>query len=331
MLATQLFHWLGHGNLELRTEASGGAAHGEYLHYSFAWREKYGTRVRRRFPIDAFAAGFAAAATEIAFDLRAGSLDPAEEVCYACREPSCELKLAPGEIRLTAAKVERAGVLEHLAAPGAGRNEEAIAKIARGLKDYLREVEGDERGLVQGFGLYITRHLTSYYNGTAYDTIHHIEQSSPESTAVVEELFGESGHVCAFYTCGNILLSPEWEALVGPLKGEIEEVINGCVAVCRALGFGHWTVEELVPGKRLVMRATSNYEAPFYLKRYGKSSKPRCYFFANASRAIMQLAHRVDWKARPQLDDALYQNLFKEGLGWNVEQTLLPHLRRSLL
>ena len=68
---------------------------GEYLHYSFAWREKYGERIRRRFPVDAFAAGFSAAATEVAIDLPPDSLAPVEEECYACRQPAYQIKLTP--------------------------------------------------------------------------------------------------------------------------------------------------------------------------------------------------------------------------------------------
>ncbi len=320
-LATALFPWMGQGSLELLSGEEGGKARGQYLHYSFAWREKYGSKIRRRFPIDAFAAGFAAAATEVAFDLPPGSLTSSEASCFVCREPECSIELSRQEARPTPTPVSRNAIIDGVGAPSAGRNEDSIGQIAQGLKEFLIGIGGDQRGLVQGFGIYVTRHLAAYYNATAYDTIHAIEESSPASTPVVEELFGESGHVCAFYTCGNILLSPEWEAMVGPLKGEVEEVVSACVGICRALGFGHWTVEDLVPNERLVMRCSSNYEAPFYLERYGKSSKPRCYFFANAARAIMQLAHRVDWPSRPQLDEALYQSLFKTGLGWNMEQT----------
>lgn len=320
-LASRLFPWMGHGKLDLHTTPEGGHAHGEYLHYSFAWREKYGSKISRRHPIDAFAAGYAAAATEVAFGLEPGSLQAAEGGCYVCREPSCRFEVSAQGGQETPNEIGRRVVERAVAAPAGGREEAAIEEIARGLKDFVLGVEGDERGLVQGFGIYITRHLTSYYNATAFDTIHRIEASSPQMTPVVEGLFGESGHVCAFYTIGNILLSPEWEAMVGPVRGDVEEILVACVAICRALGFGHWTIEDFVPGERFVMRSSSNYEAPFYLARYGRARKPRSYFFANAARAFMQLAHNVDWASRPTLDETLYQSLFKNGFGWSMEQT----------
>ncbi|MCP3999067.1 MAG: hypothetical protein GY722_28990 [bacterium] len=320
-LAAAIFPWMGQGRLELLADAQGGSVRGDHLHYSFAWREKYGSRVRRRFPIDAFAAGFAAAATEVAFGLSPGTLTSNEKSCFACRQPACSFELDRQGEGAPVEPVDREVFLRHIDNPGEGLEEGRIAEIAGGLNEFLLGVDGDQRGLVQGFGIFITRHLPGYYDQTAYETIHSIEEHSPQATPAVEELFGESGHVCVFYTFGNLLLSPEWEALVGPLGGEVEEIVTGCTAIARGLGFGHWTVADLEPDKRLVMHSSSNYESPFYLERYGLSEKPRCYFFANAARAIMQLAHQVDWASRPKLTEDLYQSLFKTDLQWRVEET----------
>ena len=318
-LASRLIHWMGHGRLDLLADATGGTARGEYLHYSFAWREKYGKKVRRRFPADAFGTGFAAAATEVAYDLEPGALRAREESCFACREEACAIELVPdaGERLPVAASQPQTGEVMELS----GLEEGRISEIAAGLKEFVAGVEADSRGLIQGFGLFITRHLSSYYDQTAYDTIHHVEKDNPPMVPVVEELFGESGHVCVFYTFGNIMLSPEWEGLVGKPTGDVEDTVVSCTAIARGLGFGHWTIEELEADRRLVLRSSTNYEAPFYLETYGRSEKPRSYFFANAARAFMQLAHRVDWSQSTQLDEALYQSLFKTGLRWNIEQT----------
>jgi hypothetical protein len=320
-LARSIFAWMGHGNLDLLASAEGGTARGDHLHYSFSWQEKYGSRVRRHAPIDAFAAGYTAAATEVAYDVAAGTLSAAEQKCFACRQPGCEFEITSGAEADTAPAVDQSAVERHVRPPGKGQDEDRIAGITEGLNGFLKGVEGDDRGLVQGFGIFITRHLSGYYDQTAFDTIHHIEKTAPQATVAVEELFGESGHVCVFNTFGNLLLSPEWEGLVGPVRGEVEEIVSSCTAIARGLGFGHWTIEELAPGERLVMRSTSNYEFPFYLETYGRSEKPRCYFFTNAARAIMQLAHRVDWPSKPALTEDLYQNLFKQGLQWHTEET----------
>ena len=324
-LSSALFRHMGHGRLEIMANETGGRARGEHLHYSLSWREKYGAKVRRHQPIDAFAAGFSAAAVELAFELPAGEMVGREEQCYACMDPACEFTLERFDAASITAKaapaLERSTIEKHLAPPRRGLGESEVETIARGLKDFLLGVEADERGLMQGFGVYITRHLSSYYNQTAYDTIHRVERERPNAAGVVEELFGESGHVCVFYTLGNILLSPEWEALVAPPSGDVMETIQWTLAACRGLGFGHWTLAELEPNKRLVLQASATYEAPFYLERYGRSQKARSYFLAASALAITRLAHSVDLASKPQLTAELYQSLFKEDVPWRSEIT----------
>jgi hypothetical protein len=320
-LASSVFSWMGQGRLSIEADGSGGSTLGEPLHYSFAWKAKYGSRVRRLHPLDPFAAGFAAAATEVAFSLIPGSLNSRETQCYAQRHRACRFSLAANGGMHAPQPVDRRVIQEHVRPPAAGLEEGRISQIARGLADFFLGIEGDRRGLVQGFSVFLTRHLTSYYNETAYGAVHHYEKENPEFLPVLEALFGESGHACVFYAFGNLLLSPEWEALVGTPRNDVEEIIASCVAVARGLGFGHWVLQELEPDRRLVLRSTSNYEAPFYLHRFGRSDRGRCYFFAHAARALMQLAHRVDWESQPRLTDDLYQSLFKTGIQWHVEET----------
>lgn len=323
--AQGVFSWLGHGRLRVDADAGGGVARGEYLHYSYAWREKYGRRVRRAHPMDAFAAGFAAAAVEIAFDLDAESLASTETECFVNKAPSCTFALTPRTPRPTPSasavpEIGRSAIEPHLAPPESGVDEERITQVSRLLKDFVLGLESDDTGLMQGFGVFVTRHLTGYYNATAFETLHRVERARPQMVPVVEELFAESGHVCVFYTLGNILQSAEWEALAGAPSGDVAETVTSCVAICRALGFGHWTVAE-VDDDRLVLRGSSNYEAPYYLARWGKSQTARSYFLASSARAMMRLAHGVDWASRPTLDDTLYQSLFKKGVPWKADIT----------
>jgi len=322
-IAQRLFAWMGQGKLDVLAEGpQAGHARGEHLHYSFAWREKYGQRIRRLFPVDAVAAGFAAAAQEVAYNLELGSLTAAEHHCYALRESSCQMDLEPATADSENLEVGGEAYRQYAAPSFGGQDEERIAAIARGLHEFTRGVGGDERGLIPAFNLLVTMHLPYYYNRTAYEAIHHVEAKAPRSVAAAEELIGESGHVCVFYTLGNMLLSAEWEALVGPLGDPPpEDIISYCCALVRGLGFGHWGIHEFVPAERLVLRTPSNYEAPFYRATYGTSDKPRCYFFKNSARAIMQLAHRVEWATRPQLNEQLYLSLFRSGLSWHTEET----------
>ena len=54
----------------------------------------------------------------------------------------------------------------------------------------------------------------------------------------------------------------------------------------------------------------------------GKATRGNEYFIQGSVLAMAQLAQRVDWKAKPQLTQAFYQQLFHNGkLPWRFEQT----------
>ncbi|MCB1034972.1 MAG: hypothetical protein KDD47_14185, partial [Acidobacteria bacterium] len=273
-LATSVFKFMGQGKLNILCDASGGEARGDFLHYSFAWMEKYGAKVKRLDPTDAVAAGYAAAAVEVAYSLSPGALTAVETGCFAMREPSCSFRLSVREPLGAPVPMRRSLQALNVGKDVTGQDGDRIAKITAGLREFLRGVAGDERGLIQAFNVFVTMHSPTYYNRTAYETLHRLEESGSPAVAAAEALFGESGHVCVFNTFGNLLLSPEWEALVGPLSGEVEDTVSFCCAIARALGFGNWVIGELIPGERLVLQASATYEAPFYLARYGQSEKP---------------------------------------------------------
>ena len=320
-LATEVFAWMGQGRLSLDVSGAGGRARSGSLHYGFAWREKYGARVKRDEPTDAVAAGFAAATSELAFDLAADAITATEHRCLATRDPECEFTLTAGKGHLSRPPVDEATVRRYVAPAIRGLDEDRVAAIASGLLEFMRAVHGDERGLVAAFNVFVTAHLPGYYNETVYEAVHHIERTAPAGVAAVEALVREAGQVCVFNTFGNVLLSPEWEGMVGPLSGIPTDMMAFCTAIARGLGFGHWLIHEYEPRKRLVIQATSNYEAPFYRTRYGIAKKPRSYFVQGATLAMMLLCETVRWTERPQLTNAYYIDLFRGKPRYRVEQT----------
>lgn len=322
-VAQRTFSGMGHGRLLISGDRTGGTATGEFLHYGFAWAEKYGQKVRRRTPADAFGAGYAAAALEVAHSLERESVMAEETACIATRSPQCHFKLTVGKSAPAVAPVREAEVRARLKPLfHSAQGEETIAAIAKGLKDFTAGVAGDDRGLVQAFGVYVTMHLAGYYNRISYDALGSVLATKPATVGMFEELLRESGHVCVFNTFGGILASPEWEAMVGAHSGDPLPIVLGNLAIARALGFGHWTLADFVPNERLVLRAPATYESVYYLSRHGVSQRPSEYFFQGAALAIAQLAHRIDWRTRPSLTQEFYAALFQGGrLPWKVEQT----------
>jgi hypothetical protein len=319
-LAQSVFAAMGHGRLALNAPRGQGSARGDTLHYGHSWFEKYGQSVRRRHPADAFAAGFAAAATEVAYDLPRESVGATETRCVAMRDQACEFDFVPGAAAEPRPVVDLETTRALLGTVPAGCHESRISEIAGTLRAFLAGVSGDERGLVQAFGVFVTMHLAGYYNRVTYDTQARIMQLVPRSVHVFESLLRESGHVCVFNTFGGLLLSPEWEGAIGSLRADAEEIAMNCCAIARALGFGRWTLREFIPGERLVIDTPATYECPYYLTRHGRSERPSCFFLQGAALAIMQLASRVQWDSRPRLTQDFYNKLFRGGLPWRVEQ-----------
>lgn len=320
-LAEAVLPWMGHGRLKLATSPGGGEATGTFLHYGFSWREKYGERVKRDFPADSFAAGYAAAACEFVEDMPPGSIIASEDRCLALRDPDCHFVLRTGGRDAPPTAIDEA-VARRLAPPTfEGIDEARIAAIAGGLRDFVKGVGGDDRGVIAAFGVFVTMHLSNYYNETIYEAVNHVEREQPALLPVAEGLFREAGIQCVFNTFGNMLLSPEWEGLVGAPSGDPLEMLSSCCAIARGLGFGHWIIHEYEPSKRFVLRAPIDYQMPFYLQRYGRSTKPRCYVLQGAALAMTVLAHMVRWRERPRLTQDFYLSLFRGRMPWVAEQT----------
>jgi hypothetical protein len=319
--AAEAFAAMGHGRLHFTADASGGEVVGEFLHYGYTWSQKYGHKVRRRSPADAFAAGFAAAAVEHAFNLPRESMQAEEVECLATRAPRCRFVLKPGPARVTDhPPVREADVAAHVRPPFDGLDDARVAHIAAGLRDFTAGVRGDQNGVVSAFGVFVTMHLAGYYNRISYDALRRLEAHAPQSVPVFEDLLAESGHVCVFNTFGGILQSPEWEGLVGPLTTTTpRDLVTGCLAIGRALGFGRWALTEFEPGRRLVVRAPGTYESAWYLTHEGTAVRPNEYFFRGAVLAIARLA-QLDWRTPIQLTPEFYQQLFR-GASWKATQS----------
>ncbi|MCB9650942.1 MAG: hypothetical protein H6730_30780 [Deltaproteobacteria bacterium] len=320
-LARTVFAAFGQGALTLDVSAAGGAALGRPLHYSHTWLEKYGGWIRRNTPADALAAGFAAAATEVAFGLPRESVQAVEHSCVARRDRECTFELSVGDATSVAGPMGRLQVERAMTDPVQGLLEDQVAPIEAGLREFSRGMLGDDRGLIQAFGLFATQTPSTYYNRSGYDALRHVNRTAPQSAPVMKALLREAGHVCVFSTFGGVLLSPEWEAMVGPIRGEPDEILAGSLAIARALGFGHWCAGEFEPGQRLVLQTPGGYESAYYVSREGRATEPMCFVLQGAALAIMQLIERVPWAERPTLNQEFYNQLFRNGLPWQAEET----------
>ena len=319
-LARVVAQGLGMGTVRFDLDRYGGQALGDHLHYAVAWLEKYPS-VRRRHPSDALTAGFVAAASEVAFQLPRDSMRCREQECLTLGDARCRFRAEPGEPAPATAPMRRSEV-ERAAGPLVhSQLERDIQPIVDTLRDFTAGIRGDERGLIEAFGLFVSQLPTTYYNRIGYDALRHLRRTAPQSVPVMQALMREAGHVCVFNTFGAIMASPEWEGLVGAPTGDTENTLAACMAIARALGMGRWCVTEYVHGERLVLRSPATYESTYYPSREGRAEESQCFMFQGAAVATMQLVARVQWQARPNFDQALYDELFQGGMPWSCEET----------
>lgn len=321
-LASAYFAGMGHGKLAITGNKNEGFAEGQYLHYGFTWSQKYGHRINRLNSADAFAAGFAAAALEVAHDLAPGTLTATEENCIALKDKKCHIIINESSENTPYKFVSKQQAEDSANEPITGIDEDKISEITKGLTEFTAGVGGDEdRGLVEAFGVFVTMHLSGYYNGISYEALKKCKDN-PAMLNALGELLKESGHVCVFNTFGGMLLSPEWEGLVGKPTANGKDLIVYLTAIGRALGFGKWCIKEFVENEKFVLETSSTYENTYCHKYCTEMTRASDFFVQGAALAFMVLIHNLDWDSDIELTPELYDSLFKgSGLGWKVEQT----------
>lgn len=192
----------------------------------------------------------------------------------------------------------------------------AVTQAVAGLP-----LAGNEEGLIPAFGLYLTRHYAPYYNSVSYSYLHHARDEGEESLAKARAALIEAGHVCAFNTFGGIMLSQEWEAVVGPMIDEHADWMHGIVAIVNALGWGSWRIDELSPDEMRISIANS-YESTGYLGDHGHSEVGGvCFLACGGVAGLMNLLYHGDITTRPALTPDYYAELFGKNEGFSARET----------
>lgn len=138
---------------------------------------------------------------------------------------------------------------------------------------------GNEEGIIDSFGVYLTNHYADYYNKISYRFESAVEEFDTSSLDFLRSLLVMSGHVCGYNTFGGIKKSDAWKGLIAPMCTSKEDEIRGLTAVLNALGWGVWEVKSVSKDK-LVIRSKNTYESEGYLKTYGANRKVAGCFLA---------------------------------------------------
>ena len=144
----------------------------------------------------------------------------------------------------------------------------------------------EEKGIIPLFGVYLSMISVQYYNRISFGF-----EKKLGNDAVAEKLLVAAGQECGYATFQGIRSSREWDEVVKPMVEGIEDQIYCFVSIAIAFGWGDLAVQELVPGKKLVIRANDSYEAKGYLDDYGIADTGKCYMLRGVAAAFMDLVY----------------------------------------
>ncbi len=158
------------------------------------------------------------------------------------------------------------------------------------------DLVGDpEEGLIPAFNVYLTFIPSLYYNICSQIFLDRI-QANDMSRSLGVRLLKEAGHVCGFYTLGNVLLSSEFELLrkshFGPAPSE-HDSMTALFGVVNAFGWGYWQLDEL-SNDALRFTAYNSYEAYNYREYFGDANEPVCMLHPGGGAAIMNALRHGD-------------------------------------
>lgn len=319
-LASSIFAGMGLGTLEFDISRDSGVVIGRHLHYGSCWRREHGTQRNRSHPADAVASGFIAAAVEAAYGLPFGSVLCTETRCTASSDAEyCEFEVVDSGESGEVFGVTESDILEVLPPPVSGLNEDRIRDLTTELREFVLAVMADKRGAIENFGVHLTHHLANYYNHCSNRMLAILAEEKPAALEVAKELLRESGQRDGYFMFGGIFGSAEWEALVASFRGQPQVIVDGCVAMARALGFGRWCVEAYEPDQKLVLVSPGTYESAYHKVAFPDAKNGCCYAYQGAAVATMDLAHAVDWHQDGPISQANYQALRAAGT-WTVAE-----------
>ncbi len=311
-IARALYSGLGLGHLSIDVTADGGQVEARNL-YRLSLEPATTGSPERPWPLDAFAGGFAAAATEVAYDLAAGTISVVPRDLGATTSYQLEAMGTPGEVRVP----HQAQIRESAPASFGGLHEDRIAELTIGLLTQVSSFTGDEQGEIRPLGGRIAFVPSDYFNALAHHLLSTVAEEKPAALPAAKALLVESGYAHAYVGFGQVMQAGALQSNehgANPLY-----VVLSALAIARAWGFGRWCVEAFVPEERLILRSPGTHES-LYQSCAVDNAEPSAFAFEGAALAFMDLAHRTAWQNRPPLDGRMVTALRRDPR-WQAQQT----------
>jgi predicted hydrocarbon binding protein len=141
-------------------------------------------------------------------------------------------------------------------------------------------------GLLRGFGVILA------INGVDYLVDRELEflNMYPDSLQMVESSMVDAAQWCDNATFGGMMKSPEWAGLCDPMIANKRDRLEALHAVQNCLGWGRISEYEFDEQKRRYRVVVEHsYYVENYLRKCGKSDRPRCYMWSGVAAGNMDL------------------------------------------
>ncbi|MFO0756502.1 MAG: hypothetical protein U0359_08435 [Byssovorax sp.] len=324
-LAGEIWGAMGQGALSFAVNAEGGLVQGKDLYFGSSFADKHAGRVKNKRPVDSFAAGYVAAAASLAFPSDWGAFVAEETSCIARdRWEDCSFTLTRRPEPPHFGAVVSSAVVEQIALGDDEPEDDLPAAEDDALSRLLARALHHDDAAPPLFGARLALLPVSYTGQVTFDTVHLVERRSPELFPIVGALLREAAQTGAFHLLGGILASPAFQAEHGPPAQDPEARLGQLVSLLPALGWGNYTVEGFIPGRSLALKSPLTHEIAYYAVRHGDTVRSRLFFQQGLALALMQLVTRVDFRAAAPILASTYDDLFKSGTRYHVEETLSP-------
>lgn len=303
------FRFAGFGVINIDSlSASGGEVVTNSDHYGVGWKSKFGGSKE---PVSFFTRGYLAGACEAIYGLELGSMDCDQSTCIAMGDENSTFNVAASARtkELQPSVGEGNFSVGELKQPDSPVNYAAIREALTGMP-----IEGAaDSGIIDAFGVLLTRHYANYYCGISNRFLQIFENTvGDDGRDIAIELLTEAGHVCAFNTFGGVMQSNEWNAMIKPMFQNNDDWVHGIVAVVNAFGWGFWEIKEFVPGEKLVLDVHCGYESNSH--NLGGSEFPVSFLVTGGTAGVMNLVYTLNLPetAPVTLDDARYKTIHQD-------------------
>ncbi|WP_462248762.1 hypothetical protein [Ekhidna sp.] len=314
------FQFAGFGKIDLNEiDTNGGVVKTCYDHYGISWKIKFGLSKR---PVSYFTSGFLAGAVDAIYSTPCGTYFSSQQSCIAKGDKESLFRISR---RLPKLKLRESQSEGNYSIHSLSQSSQTGVDYS-GVREALTHMplEGShENGLIQAFGVLLTRHYANYYCNISYSFLRLFEAKMGfKGHKIATNLLTEAGHVCAFNTFGGIMQSNEWNALIRPMLKSHDDWIHGIVAVVNAFGWGFWEIEDFIPNELLRLKIFSGYESNSYLAKFGKSTDPISFLATGGVAGLMNLIYvlKIPQKGPITLDKDQYKLIHSSNKFFQAKQ-----------